>query len=115
MTTDNQAMALRKADRLLQTIRGQIDRSVSVEVAHAFILVALNEGASPSELAEMAGATKSAMSRYLLDLSERLRNGDTGRDLLQRVQDPLNMRSVKYILSPKGKLLKNSIVSLMGD
>jgi DNA-binding IclR family transcriptional regulator len=43
-----------------------------------FLAVALNEGANLTELAEMMDMKKSTASRYLLDLSEKVRTGERG-------------------------------------
>lgn len=113
MLSSEAEIALKTGVSLMETLRGMIADDVSMKVVHAFLLVCLNEGKGTIELADMAGVSKSTMSRHLLDLSENLRSGDSGYDLLSRTQDPNNMRSVRYILTPKGKMLRNNIASLL--
>ncbi|WP_375272841.1 MarR family winged helix-turn-helix transcriptional regulator [Sphingomonas sp.] len=112
---DEAEKALKKLDRIFSTIRSSIGESISLQVAHTFVLVCRNEGLGVVELAERAGASKGTMSRHLLDLSERLRNGQDGYGLLQRTQDPSSLRSIIYTLTPKGKLLKNQLVDNIED
>lgn len=112
---DNTQRAMKKLNRLMATFRSSIGETIPLQVAHTFILVCQNEGLGVVELAERAGASKGTMSRHLLDLSERLRNGQDGYGLLLRTQDPSNLRSVIYTLAPKGKLLKNQLVDILED
>lgn len=112
---DKMAAALKKTDRLLSTIRSSIGEVVPVQLAHTFILVARNEGLGVVELADRAGTNKSTMSRHLLDLSGTLRSGAEGYGLLNRTQDPTNLRSILYTLTPKGRLLINQIAEILED
>ncbi|KIU29290.1 hypothetical protein SR41_04585 [Sphingomonas melonis] len=111
--TDNKTKALKKANQVLTAFRSTIDEVIPIQIAHAFLIVAQNEGKGVVELADLAGANKSTMSRHLLDLSDQLRTGQPGYGLLVRSQDPTNLRSVIYSLSPKGKLLVNQIANIL--
>jgi DNA-binding MarR family transcriptional regulator len=104
--------ALKLYDRACSAIRSGISESVPVQLFHTLILVARNEGKGVVELADMAGASKATMSRHLLDLSDKLRNGDEGYGLLARTQDPKNLRQVFYSVTPKGKLLLNTLADI---
>ena len=116
MTRDDKIeRTLKKTDRLLATFRSSIGEVVPVQIAHTFILVARNEGLGVQDLADRAGTNKSTMSRHLLDLSGTLRSGAEGYGLLNRTQDPSNLRSVFYTLTPKGKLLINQLVEILED
>jgi DNA-binding MarR family transcriptional regulator len=115
MADDEGIRAAKTRWRLLQTYRSAITEHVPAQLAEAFELVCWNEGKTVFELAELGGATKTTMSRHLLDLSEKLRSGADGYKLLQRVKDPTNMRSVVYSLTPKGRLLRNSLREIMED
>ena len=75
-----------------------------------FLLVALNEGASLGELAEKAGMKTSSASRYLLDLSDKTRNGDKGYGLVRRESDPAELRRNMYSLTPKGRAMIRDLV-----
>jgi DNA-binding MarR family transcriptional regulator len=112
---DHVSVAMRKLNRLFSTIRSAIGENIPVQVAHTFVLVCQNEGLGVLELAERAGASKATMSRHLLDLSERLRNGMPGYGLLSRTQDPTDFRAIIYTVTPKGQLLKNQLVDILED
>ncbi len=70
-----------------------------------FLLVAMNEGASLTELCDLADMKKSTGSRYLLDLSEKTRGGSPGYGLVARDVDPDELRRNMYALTPKGRSL----------
>ena len=106
---------LRKANNVLTLLRTAIDDNISLQLAQAFLVVAMHEGEGVAGLAERAGTNKSTMSRYLLDLSDHLRTGATGYGLLIRTNDPNNLRMVMYTLTNRGKLLRNSVVEAMGN
>jgi len=69
------------------------------------LLVALNEGLSLNELAELGGTKQSTISRQLIDLSEADREQDKGMGLIERTANPTNYRQNQYLLTPKGKAL----------
>lgn len=81
------------------------DRRLSLGHIHLFLLVAVHEGRSQSELAVLSSGTVSGTSRYLLDLSEKTRTGDPGYGLLIREADPLELRKNRYSLSAGGRQL----------
>jgi DNA-binding MarR family transcriptional regulator len=76
-----------------------------------FLHVALNEGASLTELTEKLDMKKSTASRYLLDLSSKTRTGVEGHGLVIREQDPAELRRNMYTLSPKGRTLIRNLVN----
>lgn len=79
-----------------------IDRSQSDEI---FLdnLSRKNRLESLQELADMSGIRKATMSRYLLDLSDKLRTGDNGYKLINRDIDPEELRRNMYTLAPRGR------------
>ncbi|MBB3692993.1 hypothetical protein [Sphingomonas sp. BK580] len=105
----NASLGLKKMDRALTAWRQATSGATPVQLFHTFVLVCLNEGIGVQALADKAGASKGTMSRHLLDLSSTLRNGEEGYGLLSRIQDPTSLRNVQYVLTNKGKLLKNQI------
>ncbi|QOT72826.1 hypothetical protein H5V43_06860 [Sphingobium fuliginis] len=99
--------------RIIDAFRNSISESAPLSLVQSFIAVCENEGKGVVELAEIVGSSRTTMSRHLLDLSESLRSGADGYKLLQRTQDPSNMRSVVYTLTPKGKVLRNTLLDLL--
>ena len=106
--------ALRRFDRALKQVRTSIDPTVPTQLVQAFVLVALNEGKSLTELAQALGSSASTVSRHLLDLGERNRKMEPGYGLVDRRVDPMELRKNIYTLTPKGKLLAASISDAMG-
>jgi DNA-binding MarR family transcriptional regulator len=115
MADDMKLKGLRKVDRLLATFRASIGEVIPIQIAHTFVVVAMNEGMSVVDLVEKIGTNKSTLSRHLLDLSDTLRTGQAGYGLLVRTHDPSNLRSVLYTLSPKGKLLRDNLLGVLED
>ena len=115
MKDETARKAVRRGRRFLSTFRSTIDETIPIQIADTFLLVSENEGKGVVDLAELAGTNKSTMSRHLLDLSDTLRTGQPGYGLLTRTQDPGNLRSVLYTLSPRGKLLLGNLVGILED
>lgn len=101
---------LRKLDRVFSQFR-DIEDLMPITLAHALVIVGLNEGKSLQELADIGGISISNFSRYVLALSDRTRTGGlgSGYGLVVREQDPLNLRKNSYYLSPKGRLFLEEI------
>src|SRR3546814_14747877 len=82
--------------------------------SQTFVDVALNEGKSLGELAELVGSNASTVSRHLRDLGERNRRMEPGYGLVDRRVDPMELRKNSYFLTPKGKALAASIDGIGG-
>ena len=103
--------SIRSFLQALQTFR-ELSPTMPVGEVSMFLSVALNEGASLTELAEEADMKKSTSSRYLLDLSDKTRDGGSGYGLVQREADPKELRRNMYSLSPKGRDVVRKLVSV---
>jgi DNA-binding MarR family transcriptional regulator len=88
----------------------ELSATMPVAELQMFLLVALNEGASLSELCEEADMKKSTASRYLLDLSDKTRAGDPGYGLVTREVDPQELRKNMYSLTAKGRNLIKAMI-----
>src|SRR3546814_10232505 len=85
-----------------------IGPTIPTQLVQTFVDVALNEGKSLGELAELVGSNASTVSRHLLDLGERNRRMEPGYGLVDRRVDPMELRKNSYFLTPKGKALARS-------
>lgn len=105
---------IRKLDRVFKSFR-EIEDLMPIAMAHALVVVGMNEGKSLQELADLTGISISNFSRYLLALSDRTRTGGpgSGHGLVVREQDPMNLRRNSYYLSPKGKLFFTDLVEVL--
>lgn len=88
----------------------ELSATMPVGEVQMFLLVALYEGASLTELAEYADMKKSTASRYLLDLSDKTRAGGSGYGLITREVDPAELRKNMYALTPKGQNIVSRLV-----
>ena len=105
---------MRRVHRIL-TIFRTITPTIPVQVVQTLVLVALHEGKTLGELATLAGAQNSTMSRHTLDLSDRNRHGKPGHGLIERSKDNADLRATRFTLSPKGHALLNKVAQVMND
>jgi DNA-binding MarR family transcriptional regulator len=112
---DEQKRTLRKLDRVLMQFRTAIDPNVPAQLAQTFVAVALNEGASLTEIANVVGTALSTASRHLADLGDRNRKKESGYKLVHREQDAMELRKNIYTLTPKGRLLAEALAHAMKD
>jgi DNA-binding MarR family transcriptional regulator len=113
--TDKEVLAAKKADRLLSQFRTSIDPNIPAQMLQTFMTVALNEGKSLTQIAELVSSNISTTSRHLLELGERNRRMQPGYNLVARTTDPMNLRQNAYTLTVKGKLLLANVIKIMED
>lgn len=111
--TEQEIKAVTKVDRLLGEFRSSIDPNIPAQMLQTFMAVAMNEGKSLTEYAELVSANLSTASRHMLELGDRNRRLEAGYGLVVRTPDPMNLRQNAYTLSRKGKLLLANIVKIM--
>lgn len=104
---------LRRALATLAVFQTEVNEHMSLQLAHTFLMVSLSEGKSLREYSELAGVAQSSMSRRLLDLGQKNRNNEPGHLLIERQQDPMELRKNIYTLSPKGRRLVAKIVGAL--
>jgi DNA-binding MarR family transcriptional regulator len=109
---DKNLDAVDRLDRALGHFK-EVSTNFPLGQVHTFLLVALHEGKSLGELAAIAGTKSSTMSRYLLELSDKLRDGSPGHALVDRKTDPIELRRNQYYLSARGKDLLRRIVTTL--
>lgn len=120
MASVDRRQSVKDADKkALGTWLGGLDMFLAIRhtlpghYMRAFLLVALDEGKGVGEYAEKSGVAQSVMSRHLLDLGDKDRNGGPGYGLVTMRQDPLNLRRHQVILTDKGRALVGSVVRAM--
>src|SRR5262249_55688160 len=69
-----------------------VRRTMPMQHAYAFLLVASEEGLGVQEYAERAGVTQSVMTRILFALGLRSRGREGGYGLVQQTVDTANFR-----------------------
>lgn len=108
MTRDN-STELKKLIRISEVLRSSIHPNIPLALVHSFLIAAQHSNEGVNELANRVGMSKSTMSRHLLDLSERLRNGKPGYGLLKRNHDNPDLREVRYTVTHKGSLVLSQL------
>lgn len=104
---------LMAADSINNVWQLGVHEEIPTPLIHTFCIAAANEGKTVNELVELVKGNRTTVSRHLLDLSETLRNKQPGYGLLNRVRHPTDLRSVVFVLSPRGKKLVRSLRETM--
>jgi DNA-binding MarR family transcriptional regulator len=104
--------ALRRFDTALTVVQ-ELKETIPVQIAHTFVVVALNEGKSLREYCHLTGVAQSTMSRHLLDLGERNRQKQPGFCLIEQRPDAQDLRRNVYTLTKKGRSLVRKIVAAL--
>lgn len=89
--------------------------NVSLGLIHTFLTVARNPGKTGAEIAALAKTPRPTVTRHLLDLSVELRNKQRGYDVIERVLNPKDARSVVFKLTTKGKKLMAQLTEALGE
>ena len=79
----------------------------------AFLAVAMNPGAGPTDLARVMGTIQPIASRVLQEIGQRARHGDEPLQLVDQRISPHSGRNREYFLTTKGELLKRRILEIM--
>ena len=103
---------LHQLNTLLREFR-DINSNISVHVVQTFLLVCVHEGCSLADILKITGWHQSTISRFLLDLGPKLRDGSPGYGLVQSERDPTELRKNIYTLTPKGRELKRKVLDLI--
>jgi DNA-binding MarR family transcriptional regulator len=110
-----QSMTATEKKSLAQFLAGHdpfvaIRQTMPMQYVRAFLLVALDEGKGVTEYARQAGVGQTVMSRHLLDLGDKARDGSPGFGLVTLRQDPMNLRRHQCMLTDKGRAVAGAIV-----
>lgn len=89
--------------------------TISTQAAHAFVVVAMNEGSTLTEIAGKMGANYSTASRHLGDLGARTRKKEVGFGLIQAKINPANYTERLHTLTPRGKFLAQMMQDVMKE
>jgi DNA-binding MarR family transcriptional regulator len=87
-----------------------LSATFTLQMMHAFVMVATDEGKSISEYAVRGGVSTAVMSRHVLDLSVRRRTGEAGFGLLITRPNPVEMRQHQVFLTATGRALAHKVV-----
>jgi DNA-binding MarR family transcriptional regulator len=111
---EHETRAIRQCLKMLRCIQEEIAEMIPLQIVTTFLLVAQYEGKSLREYTELSGIAQSTMSRHLLDLGERHRAGKKeGYGLVDRRQDPMELRKNEYKLTAKGRKLVTKLTKAL--
>ena len=103
-------LSLRKQMAFISEFR-RVRPTMPLQHAYAFMLVAMNEGKSVAEYAQLAAMSQSVMTRNLLDLGVRNRKKEPGYGLVEQRMDPMDMRRHFTYLTHEGRALIKRLVA----
>jgi Transcriptional regulators len=123
-TKDADEKALVQLSRCLSLLQ-TMNRSMTLEQAQVFLMIALDEGKPQSDYTEMTGLAQGTMSRIFTDLSayRRTRKGAVegqyvrteGYGLIELRVNPNEMRQKLAFLTPKGRAIVRRLAKLVHE
>lgn len=102
----------RKALAAIQLFR-ELDGDMQMPMAASFLLVALNDGVSRTEVMRELGVAGSTATRNLMGLMESGRLGRPGHALINQRVNPEERRWRMHSLSPKGRRFLKKLVAIL--
>ncbi len=102
----------RRARRLLKIIEEfrKLDPDMQMPMAATFLLVALNDGISRTEVMGRLGVAGSTATRNLMGLMQQGRLGRPGHGLVDQEVNPEERRWRMHSLSPKGRAVLRAML-----
>ncbi|MEL6979763.1 MAG: MarR family winged helix-turn-helix transcriptional regulator [Pseudomonadota bacterium] len=104
--------AARTALALIQAFRS-LDPDMQLPMAASFLLVALNDGVSRTEVMRELNVAGSTATRNLMGLMEQGRLGRPGHGLVDQQINPEERRWRMHSLTPEGRRFLARIVAIM--
>jgi hypothetical protein len=92
----------------------ELRRDIPAQYINSFALVAENEGLTVNEYAERSGVSKSVMSRHLLDIGDRFRDGKPGFGLVTSRPKIEDNRAHEVLLTERAGAWQSAFVSSYG-
>lgn len=102
-------MKLGDALGLVKNLR-EIDADMPMAQAYCLLLISQYEGLSLKELAQRADVGMASASRYVSQFGKTVRPGESGMNLVEAYEDPMERRKKIIKLTPKGKTLIRKIL-----
>ena len=91
----------------------EIKPSANVAQVQTFLIVAIHEGCSLTDIVKTTGWSQSTISRHLLDLGPFLRDKSPGFGLISNERDPMELRKNIYMLTDRGRALVRKVHSFI--
>ena len=111
-STRKEERAARKALAAIQLFR-ELDGDMQMPMAASFLLVALNDGVSRTEVMNTLEVAGSTATRNLMGLMESGRLGRPGHGLIDQKVNPDERRWRMHSLTPKGKKFLRRLAQIL--
>lgn len=85
----------------------------TINHARALLQVAMEPGQGPTHYGSRLGAIQPVVSRLLLELGIRARNGTPGLNLIDRDEAPDDLRGKRYHMTPDGRVLTKALSGIL--
>jgi DNA-binding MarR family transcriptional regulator len=90
-----------------------LNSTMPLQYVTAFLQVAIKEGQTVSEYANLSGTSQSLMTRHLADLGTLNRHHEAGYDLVEAKDDPMDRRTKRNQLTAKGQRLVGQLLGAL--
>ncbi|MEM9726286.1 MAG: MarR family winged helix-turn-helix transcriptional regulator [Pseudomonadota bacterium] len=107
----------RAAKKLLAAIQAfrTLDGDMQLPMAASFLIVALNDGVSRTEVMNELGVAGSTATRNLMGLMESGRLGRPGHALIDQRVNPEERRWRMHSLTPKGRKFLKQLAAILEE
>lgn len=110
--SEEEERAAKKMLAMIQAFR-TLDPDMQLPMAASFLLVALNDGVSRTEVMRELDVAGSTATRNLMGLMERGRLGRPGHGLVDQRVNPEERRWRMHSLTPEGRRFLRRLVRIM--
>jgi DNA-binding MarR family transcriptional regulator len=86
-----------------------------IQMAAVFLYVAMHDGCTMKQIAEVLGLSQASASRNCQALGKYQKQGKLGYDLVETVDDPAERRRKIVKLTRKGKRLAARLAEMIGE
>lgn len=112
--TEGERQAIQQLLKALEEFR-RLDPDMQMPMAASFLLVALNEGISRTEVMQKLGVAGSTATRNLMGLMEEGRLGRPGHGLVAQRVRPEERRWRLHSLTPQGQIFLERLLDILRD
>lgn len=109
---DDEKIVLANLMKALKPFRG-LDATMPLQYVTAFLEVAIKEGQTVTQYAQITGVSQSLMTRHLADIGKVNRYHEAGYDLIEATTDPMDRRTKRNKLTAKGQRLVGQILGAL--
>lgn len=115
--TELSPVEARSARKLLKAIAAfrELDPDMQMPMAASFLLVALNDGVSRTEVMKELDVAGSTATRNLMGLMARGRLGRKGHGLVDQTVNPEERRWRMHSLTPEGRRFMRRLAEILDD